>query len=67
VFNGTKCTVTPLPAEVFYKPEGLAFFPNGDLLISSEGDKKGVAKGSIMRFAYKAGRSSSGDKDPASR
>jgi hypothetical protein len=37
----------PLPANVYFKPEGLAFYPNGDLLISSEGDKKGLIKGSI--------------------
>ncbi len=52
-YQAGKCTVTPLPAEVFFKPEGLAFFPNGDLLISSEGDKKGVAKGSMMRFGFR--------------
>lgn len=45
--------VIPLPAERFYKPEGLAFYPNGDLLISSEGDKKGLVPGSIMMFKYR--------------
>lgn len=39
--------VIPLSAENYYKPEGLAFSKNGDLLISSEGDKKGFVKGSI--------------------
>ncbi len=45
--------VHPLPAELFYKPEGIAFLPNGDLMISSEGDKKGLVKGSILRFTFK--------------
>lgn len=43
----------PLSAEVYYKPEGLAFYENGDLLISSEGDKKGFSKGSINRIKQK--------------
>jgi len=46
-------SVFPLPAELYYKPEGLAFFKNGDLLISSEGDKRGIVKGNIMLFKYK--------------
>ncbi len=45
--------VIPLPAADFYKPEGLAFLPNGDLLISSEGDKKGLVPASILRFKWK--------------
>lgn len=45
--------VIPLPAADFYKPEGLAFLPNGDLLISSEGDKKGLVPASILRFAWR--------------
>lgn len=40
--------VFPLPAEVYYKPEGISFYENGDMLISSEGDKKGIISGSIM-------------------
>lgn len=39
--------IIPLSADIYYKPEGLFFFQNGDLLISSEGDKKGFVKGSI--------------------
>lgn len=39
--------IIPLSAEIYYKPEGLSFYENGDLLISSEGDKKGFVKGSI--------------------
>lgn len=41
-----------LPSNLYYKPEGLAFSANGDLYISSEGDKKGFIKGSIMFFKY---------------
>ncbi len=52
VYSDTLRCAVPLPAERFYKPEGLAFYPNGDLLISSEGDKKGLVPGSILRFAY---------------
>lgn len=39
--------IIPLSAEIYYKPEGLSFYENGDLLISSEGDKKGFVKGTI--------------------
>lgn len=56
VLHGGTIKVHPLPSEIFFKPEGLAFLPNGDMLISSEGDKKGIAKGSIMRFRYAAGK-----------
>ena len=52
IYGETLRAVVPLPAERFYKPEGLDFFPNGDLLISSEGDKKGLMPGTIMRFSY---------------
>lgn len=45
--------VVPLPAERCYKPEGLAFHPNGDLLISNEGDKKGLTPGNVLRFGYR--------------
>lgn len=30
----------PLPSNIYYKPEGLAFFPDGRLILSSEGKKK---------------------------
>lgn len=43
----------PLPAEEYYKPEGLIFYPNGDMLISSEGDKRGLVKGNIVLLKYK--------------
>lgn len=53
IYGDTLRTVIPLPAERFYKPEGLAFHTNGDLLISNEGDKKGLMPGSIMQFTYR--------------
>lgn len=37
----------PLPKERYYKPEGLAFAPNGDMFLSSEGVKKGPIPGQI--------------------
>lgn len=49
--NGLK-NVYPLPAEIYYKPEGIAFYPNGDLLISSEGDKRGLVKANIFLMKY---------------
>ncbi|MBP9161056.1 MAG: hypothetical protein KBF49_09425 [Flavobacteriales bacterium] len=42
-----------LPAADLHKPEGLAFLPNGDLLSSSEGDKKGLVQASVLRFAWR--------------
>ncbi len=42
--------VVPLSENAFYKPEGLDFMKNGDLLISSEGDKKGIVKPRIVWF-----------------
>jgi hypothetical protein len=39
--------VIPLSEDVYYQPEGLSFYQNGDLLISSEGDKSGFVKGTI--------------------
>lgn len=40
----------PLPSEMYHKPEGITFYENGDMLISNEGDKKGMVKPSIMYF-----------------
>jgi hypothetical protein len=40
----------PLPAELYYKPEGMDFTENGDLYISSEGMKKGNLDGRIYFF-----------------
>ncbi|HOY39273.1 MAG: hypothetical protein KBB11_10585 [Bacteroidales bacterium] len=43
----------PLPADIYFKPEGIAFFENGDLLIANEGDKKGLVKGNIVFLPYR--------------
>lgn len=51
-YNNLK-QIYPLPSDLYYKPEGLTFFENGDMLISSEGDKKGLIMGSIMLLKYK--------------
>ena len=50
--NGLK-DLFPLPAELFYKPEGLQFLSDGTLLISSEGDKKGFTPPSVMLFEHR--------------
>ncbi len=39
-----------LSEDLFRQPEGLAFLPNGDLFIASEG---GNGRGKLMRFNYK--------------
>ena len=55
IYSGaTLKAVFPLPTEIYYKPEGLAFYANGDMLISSEGDKKGLISGSIMLLKYRS-------------
>ena len=38
----------PLPAGIYYQPEGLAFTKSGDLFLSSEGKKKGHTPGKIF-------------------
>lgn len=53
VYGDALQRVLPLPAADFYKPEGLAFLPNGDLLISNEGDKKGLVQANVLRFRWK--------------
>lgn len=40
----------PLPAEIYYKPEGLTFNEDGDMYISSEGIKNGLLGGEIYYF-----------------
>ena len=40
----------PLDPKEFTQPEGICFAPNGDMYISSEGDKK---KGYILKFKYR--------------
>ncbi len=44
----------PLPADVYYKPEGLSFNSEGDLFISSEGDKRGFVKALIYKIKWEA-------------
>lgn len=45
-------TIYPLPAEIYYKPEGIAFTETGDMYISSEGMKDGHVGGQIYYFKY---------------
>lgn len=45
-------TIYALPSNIFYKPEGIGFYMNGDLLISNEGTKNGLIKPNIMIFKY---------------
>ena len=46
----TLTNVFPLPAQLYFKPEGLDFAENGDLFLSSEGMKKGYLGGQIFFF-----------------
>lgn len=55
IYGDALRAVVPLPSERFFKPEGLAFLPNGDLLISNEGDKRGMVPGNVLRFTYRKG------------
>lgn len=51
--NEQLINVFPLPAELYYKPEGIAFAPNGDLFLSSEGIRNGYVDGQIYFFSDK--------------
>lgn len=51
--NGSLVDVFLLPAERYYKPEGLAFGEDGILYISSEGAKDGSVPGQIITFKTK--------------
>ena len=51
--DGSITAVLPLDGELLEQPEGMAFLPNGDLFISSEGVKK---KARLLRFNYDANR-----------
>jgi len=51
--NKQLTAIYPLAEELFYKPEGISFNKNGDLYISSEGDKKGYAGGQIHYFTFR--------------
>lgn len=54
IFDKEQLTnIYPLPAEIYYKPEGLTFSPDGDLFISSEGIKNGYVDGQIFFFSKK--------------
>ncbi len=48
--NGSIEKVEPLNSVLFNKAEGLSFFPNGDLLVSNEGQ---MNKPTLLRFNYK--------------
>lgn len=45
-------TIYALPSNIFYKPEGIDFLANGDMLISNEGTKNGLIKSNILFFKY---------------
>lgn len=45
-------SIYALPSNVFYKPEGMGFYPNGDILISNEGTKNGLIKPNILIYKY---------------
>lgn len=45
-------TVCPLPASIYYKPEGLSFSANGNLFIAGEGTKDGTISATILEFQY---------------
>lgn len=47
--DGDLRAVWPLPDRLFRQPEGMAFLPNGDLFIASEGDGRDAV---LMRFSY---------------
>lgn len=48
--NGTLKKVYPLDAQLFKQPEGIAFTPSGDMLISNEAAGKGAAN--ILYYKY---------------
>ena len=48
--NGTLKQVYPLNAQLFKQPEGIAFTPSGDMLISNEAAGKGAAN--ILYYKY---------------
>ena len=54
VFTGNGLArIYPLPAELYYKPEGMAFTSDGGLFISSEGMKSQSDRGKIFFFRRK--------------
>lgn len=54
VYDGTLLkSVFLLPPEDYYKPEGLDFLSNGDMILCSEGVKKGALQGQIFVLKMK--------------
>ena len=51
--NNQLKNVYPLAEELFYKPEGISFGNNGDMFISTEGNKKGYVGGQIHYFKWR--------------
>jgi len=48
--NGDIRAILPLDEDILKQPEGMAFLPNGDLFIASEGGPK---RGRLVRFNYR--------------
>lgn len=44
--------VYALPSDILYKPEGIGFYPNGDMLISNEGTKNGLITPNLLLYKY---------------
>ncbi len=54
VYDGTTLkSVFLLPPEDYYKPEGIDFLQNGDMVLCSEGVKKGALQGQIFVLKMK--------------
>ncbi|MBN1696838.1 MAG: PepSY-like domain-containing protein [Spirochaetales bacterium] len=54
--DGGIVSATVLDPKLYFQPEGLAFFRNGDMLISNEGKKKtNNPPGNILLFRYSGG------------
>jgi hypothetical protein len=51
--DGKLENVEMLDPKLFNKAEGIAFFSNGDLMVSNEGEK---GKPSLLRFNYRQNR-----------
>ena len=50
--EGTVMGAYPLDPDIFNKPEGITFLPNGDMLISNEGNSKKHIPGNILYFPF---------------
>lgn len=51
--RNTLTNVMLLPPEEFFKPEGLDFLSNGDMVLCNEGMKKGYVQGQVAIFEMK--------------